>query len=86
MISWSDIIYLSNQDLIGYTKDELRIARNEIYARQGRMFNSDNLQTYFNTKVWYYPQIPANQFKEFILNEVEKYNVALIKKHENNMK
>ena len=42
--------YLSYADLEGLSAEQLRIARNEIYARHGRMFNSKELRDYFNSK------------------------------------
>lgn len=73
---------LSVSDLYGLTKDECRIARNEIYARHGRMFTDEYLQGYFNSKSWYYPEIAASDFKESMLSDVEMYNRDLIKQYE----
>ncbi len=75
----SDSRYLSASDLAGLTKDELRIARNEIYARHGRMFDSADLDEYFNSKSWYNGTIPAASFSENMLNDYEKKNAELIK-------
>ena len=36
-------------ELLGLSKDELRLAINEIYARHGRMFDSAEYQNYFNS-------------------------------------
>lgn len=44
---------LKKSDLKGLSKEELRIARNEIYARHGRMFDDKNLQKYFDSQSWY---------------------------------
>jgi hypothetical protein len=52
----------------------LRLARNEIYARHGYLFVSEDLQDYFSKKSWY---ILDTSFKGE-LNEIEKYNVELI--------
>lgn len=40
---------LKKSDLKGLSKEELRIARNEIYARHGRMFDDKKLQKYFDS-------------------------------------
>lgn len=71
--------YLSEDELIYMSKDELRLARNEIFARHGRMFDSLDLQGYFNSMEWYYGTVPANEFDESVLNEYEKANLVLIK-------
>jgi hypothetical protein len=49
----SDTTIYSAADLIGMDKDMLRLARNEIYARHGRKFDSADLQEYFNAQSWY---------------------------------
>ncbi len=82
MIPQSSVYYLDHSDVAYLSGWELRIARNEIYARHGRMFTSDELQTYFDNQAWYYPSIPSNQFSESLLSEVEKYNIDLIKSYE----
>jgi hypothetical protein len=61
---------------------QLRLARNEIYALHGRIFVSEDLQQYFSEKSWY---IPNAEFKDE-LSEIEKYNVALIKSREDQIK
>ena len=60
----------------------LKITRNEIFARHGRMFNDQELQEYFKRQQWYVPQIAANDFDTSCLNEVEKYNVNIISVYE----
>ena len=82
ILEGSDTRYLTASELSGMSKEELRLARNEIYARHGRMFSSEDLQNYFNSKEWYYGTIPADQFDEEILNEFEKENLILIKEIE----
>lgn len=78
----SDSRYLTEEDLENLTKDELSLARNEIYARHGRIFDTEELQTYFDNKDWYEPLIDADSFEEEMLNEYEKANVKFIRKFE----
>lgn len=78
----SNKFYLTEEDLKYLSKEELRLARNEIYARHGRMFVSQDLQDYFNAKPWYSPQIPADKFNDNILSEVERYNANFIREYE----
>lgn len=73
---------LEESDLYGLNADDLKKARNEIYARYGRMFNDTSLQNYFNEQSWYNGTIEPDAFKESWLNEYEKYNVDFIKQHE----
>ena len=73
---------LKKSDLKGLSIEELRIARNEIYARHGRMFDDKNLQKYFDSQSWYEGTVPASEFPEDVLSSVEKKNVAFIRQFE----
>lgn len=79
-----DSRYLSREEISRLSKEELRLARNEVYARHGRMFNSADLQNYFNKKSWYQGRIPANQFSDSVFNDYERKNLDLIREIEDN--
>lgn len=79
----SDRRYLNRAELGNLSAAELRIARNEIYARHGRLFTDPELQAYFDRCDWYHGTIPGNQFSESMLNEYEVYNRDLISSMEN---
>lgn len=70
--------YLQAADLIGLSRWELDILRNEIYARHGRRFNRTELQAYFDQQPWYRPRYAPNAFPEHLLNAMERWNVELI--------
>ena len=74
--------FLTKSDLYGLSAEECRIARNEIYARHGRMFNDETLQAYFESFAWYYPTIHPDDFEESMLNEYELENRDLIVEYE----
>lgn len=74
--------YLSGEELAYMDKTALRLARNEIYARHGRQFESEDLNEYFNSQPWYDGSIPADGFDDSVLNEYEKANLDLIKRME----
>lgn len=78
IIPESDYIYLTKGDLYHLTASELRIARNEIFARYGYIFESKQLQNYFNNMDWYSP----NPYYTGSLSDVETHNVELIKSME----
>ena len=61
------------------SKEQLRIARNEIFARHGRGFNDSGLQSYFNSKSWYKKTYEPGEFEEDMLSSVEKQNAENIK-------
>ncbi len=74
----SSTIYLTRADLAGLSQEQLRLARNEIYARHGRKFKTKEIQDYFNSKSWYTGTIESNAFKDEYLNSYEKENIKLI--------
>lgn len=83
IISDSSIRELTDSDLSGLSKSKLRIARNEIYARHHRKFDSADLQIYFDKKSWYSGTIEPSDFDEKNeLSQIEKKNIDLIKKYE----
>ena len=77
--------YLTAADLAGLSKDQLRLARNEIYARHGRTFNDEELQAYFNSQSWYRGTVAPDDFDTAVLNEYEKANLLFIKDAEDQM-
>lgn len=79
----SDKEKLTRADLEGLTKEQLRLARNEIYARHGMIFGVEDLDTYFATKSWYKPTISFSDFYESVeMSIVEEQNVILIQQVE----
>ncbi|PJJ28435.1 YARHG domain-containing protein [Lacrimispora celerecrescens] len=76
---------LQEPDLWNLSASQLRIARNEIYARHGRRFADEELQRYFNQCSWYEGTIDPNDFKEDVLNETERFNVRLIHEQQKRM-
>jgi hypothetical protein len=56
--------------------EDLRVLRNEIYARHGRIFKDQALQKYFAAQAWYKPN---PDFKDEMLNDVESQNLVKIK-------
>ena len=71
---------LTEQMLHGLSLHELRLLRNEIYARHGRMFHADWLQQYFDFQPWY---TADENFKDEELSGYDKQNVETIVKYEN---
>lgn len=73
----SDRVYLTENQVYSLSNYELGIARNEIYARHGYIFSTEKYRLYFNAQNWYYPIS-----KNVTLNNIELYNVNLIKAEE----
>jgi uncharacterized membrane protein YvbJ len=74
----SDIRKLTGADLTYLTKEQLKIARNEVYARHGHMFQTKDMQAYFSKQSWY----RENPYFTGKLTDIETYNVELIKSRE----
>ena len=70
--------YLTNDDIAGLSKSDLRLARNEIYARHGYIFSDSSLQEYFENKTWYTGTTRGSDFDESVLNKYEDANLKLI--------
>lgn len=68
---------LTYDDIKGLSNRELRIMRNEIYARHGYIFQDAMLRDHFLQKPWYTPQT-----KNVALSSIEQYNVLFIKSYE----
>ena len=79
----SDVRKITKSEVLALSKEERWIAKNEIYARYGRMFNNQDLQEYFDGLDWYIPTTSPDDFDESVFSKVEKYNVRLLAKYEN---
>lgn len=66
------------KDLRNKTDEELRIGRNEIYARHGRRFADVSLQSYFDTKDWYQGTIEPKDFNYNNISRIEQINIDAI--------
>ncbi len=78
----SSIRVLDKSELAGLSAEQCRIARNEIYAKHGRMFDDAGLQNYFNSCSWYHGTIPADRFSDTMLSDIEIKNRNLIVSYE----
>lgn len=76
---------LDKSELAGFSAEQCRLARNEIYAKHGRMFDDAGLQNYFNSRSWYHGTIPADRFSDTMLSDIEIQNRNLIIAYEKKM-
>ena len=74
--------YLSDDDVNWMSSGDLRLARNEIYARHGQTFQSDDLQAYFDSQEWYTPLYAPGSLTFNDLSAVERANIQLIQSYE----
>ncbi len=66
----SSFEFLSDEVLKTKSEEELRLLRNEIFARKGYVFKSKDLNTHFKTKSWYKPN---SNIKVTLSDEEKKY-------------
>ena len=76
---------LTNSDISGLSLQQLNYAKNEIYARHGRKFDSPELQNYFNSKSWYHGTVNPSDFNNSMLSDVEKKNAEFLSNAEKAM-
>ena len=72
--------FFNEDDLESISSDELKIMRNEIFARYGYIFKEGGeMNNYFKNEKWYKPKLNNVDSK---LTQLEKYNIQLIRKYE----
>lgn len=79
----SDSRYLTKKEVKKLSKRQLRLARNELYARHGYRFSDQELAAYFEKKSWYVGTIEREDFRDS--EQFNKYEIAnrdLILKYE----
>ena len=74
----SDSRMLTEADLENLGERELMLARNEIFARHGRIFKTPEIAAYFESKDWY-----DGRYSEVTLSSLETQNVNFIIAYEN---
>ena len=78
VIKDSDTRYITTIDIEKLNENECNIARLEIYARYGVIFNDDGLQQQFTKKSWYKRMVEAEDFDVTEFNEYEAANLKFI--------
>lgn len=77
--------YLTDEEVQNFSSSELELAKNEIYARHGRIFVTQRIADYFNSKSWYSGTVDPETFdaqQDSIFNEYELANIAKISQWE----
>lgn len=73
--------YISEEEITGFSLDDIQTAINEIFARHGRVFKSAEIAAYFQTKSWYQPD--PSKTDDQISAEFNNYEKANEKMLEN---
>lgn len=77
--------YITYDDLAGMTKNQVRIACNEIFARKGRKFTSQTMVDYFGAMPWYSGTVDPGWFDSHpndYLTDIEQANARTIVQYE----
>jgi hypothetical protein len=74
---------ITGAELQGKSRDELRVMRNEVFARHGKIFQNPDLSGYFTRKSWYSQNL---KYSDSLLTDVDKENIRIIQEHENSAK
>ncbi len=70
---------LTASELRNLSNEDLKIMRNEIFARHGYIFKTNDMRTYFQNQDWYTPQYSN---VNSMLTNIEQQNIELIKRYE----
>ncbi|NDB36708.1 MAG: YARHG domain-containing protein, partial [Flavobacteriia bacterium] len=70
---------LTNDDVYNLSPGELKIMRNEIFARHGFIFKTNDMKKHFSTQPWYKP-LCDNVTN--MLSKIEQDNVNFIRLYE----
>lgn len=73
---------LNREDVENLDAWDLKIMRNEIFARYGYIFKSEEMRNYFKYEKWY---VPVYDNVDNMLTDVEKKNIDLIKRYESRL-
>lgn len=78
---------ISVSDLYPFTQQEVALIRNEIYARYGYTFQTQEISDYFLTQSWYTPNPDVNSatFSRDNMTETEQANLDTILQYETDM-
>lgn len=74
----SDLELIDQREIEALSDSDLTYAINEIYARHGYIFRSDELRGYYEQFSWYVGEIPSNEFTVDCFNHMEQQNWALL--------
>lgn len=73
---------LTQADVAGLTWEQCCLARNEIYARHGRIFQTPRIAAYFEAQSWYHGTVPGASFDNNTLSPIEHANADFLANYE----
>ena len=74
---------LTQADVANLTWEQCCLARNEIFARHGRIFQTPQIAAYFEAQSWYHGTVPGAAFDNNSLSPTERANADFLANYEN---
>ena len=81
-----DLLYFTEADIQDFDLEMCLYARNAVFAKSGRKFQSQELQAYFARYSWYVPSVEPEAFTDDMLNRKQLANVELVQNLELKLK
>lgn len=69
---------LTESEVSNLSESDAQQAINEIYARNGHIFDTESIQNYFESQSWY---VPRGKVKISDFSDIEQYNISLLQKY-----
>lgn len=82
ILPYSSERLLIEDDIRNLSMEQLTLARNEIYARHGRIFQDETIRAHFESQSWYHGTIAPEDFSANLLSEIEQKNIEFIRTYE----
>ena len=73
---------LTRSDVADLTWEQCCLARNEIFARHGRIFQTPQIAAYFEAQSWYHGTVPGASFDNNSLTPTERANADVLANYE----
>lgn len=73
---------LTQADVADLTWEQCCLARNEIFARHGRIFQTPQIAAYFEAQSWYHGTVPGASFDNNSLTPTERANADFLADYE----
>lgn len=70
--------YLDESDLEGYSEDEIQKGINDIFARNGLIFESEPFKSYYYSQDWYEAESDDKDLIKSYMNEIENANIETL--------
>lgn len=73
---------LTRSDVADLSWEQCCLARNEIFARHGRIFQTPQIAAYFEARSWYHGTVPGASFDNNSLTPTERANADFLANYE----